>query len=191
MTGSVVGSRYARALVDVVLSTGSQLRPGDAITQLQAVEALLASSPELRAIMDTPAVPGSRKKAVLEQLAVRTGASPLIINFLKVLVDHKRIGILSQIRSAFELLLDEHLGYVRIDVASAAPLDDEQRKQLETEMMQISGKQVRMRTTVDPDLLGGIIARLGSTVYDGSIRGQLETMRRKLTSEAADYKVGI
>jgi F-type H+-transporting ATPase subunit delta len=191
MTGSVVGSRYARALVDVVLSPGSQLRPGDAVTQLQAVEALLASSPELRAIMDTPAVPGSRKKAVLEQLAVRTGASPLISNFLKVLVDHKRIGILSQIRSAFELLLDEHLGYVRIDVASAAPLDDEQRKQLETEMMQISGKQVRMRTTVDPDLLGGIIARLGSTVYDGSIRGQLETMRRKLTSESTDYKVGI
>lgn len=191
MRGSIVGSRYARALVDVVLSSHSPLRPGEAVTQLKAVEDLLASSTELRSIMVTPAVPGSRKKAVLEQLAARTGASPLIVNFLKVLVDHKRLTILSGIREAFELLLDEHLGFVRVDVASAAPLDDEQHKQLATELMQISGKQVRMHTTVDPDLLGGVVARLGSTVYDGSIRGQLEAMRRTLTSESADYKAGI
>lgn len=191
MTGSVVGSRYARALVDAVLSDRSPVRPGEAVTQLKGIEELLASSTELRSILETPAVPDARKKAVLELLARRGGASPLIVNFLKVLVDHKRIGLLSEIRSAFELLLDEHLGYVRVEVASATPLEDHQRKQLEAELMQLSGKQVRMHTTVDPELLGGVVARLGSTVYDGSIRGQLEAMRRQFTSESADYKVGI
>lgn len=191
MTTSVIGSRYARALVDVVLQPNSRLKPGDAITQLKSIEELLHSSPPLRSILITPAVAGSRKKAVLGNLAKQTGADTLILNFLYVLIDHKRIGQLSEIRAAFETLLDEHLGFVRADVRSAAPLDDGQRRAIETELMEKSGKQIRMQTSVDPELLGGVVARIGSTVYDGSLRGQLEAMRRKLTSESADYKAGI
>ena len=191
MTATIVGSRYARALVEVVTAPGSPVKPGEAIAQIKAIEEMIGSSRDLHAVLRTPAVQLSKKKAVIGKLAAMAGLSPLIRNFLWVVLAHKRIAKLTEIREAFEVLMDEHLGFVRAEVTSAAPLEAAQVKRIEAELMRVSGKQVRMATAVDADLLGGAIARIGSTVYDGSIRGQLESMRRKLTSEAFDYKVGI
>ena len=191
MSHSIAGSRYARALVDVVLAPGSGLKPEDATAQLKIVEEWIKGSPDLRSIFITPAVPTSRKRAVLTKLAAEAGLAPMIRNFLCVILDHRRIAQLTEIRQAFETILDEQTGFVSAQVTSATGLDDQQWRAIETELARMTGKRVRMHTMVDPELLGGVMAKVGSTVYDGSLRGQLEGMRHKLMTESTDSKVGI
>jgi F-type H+-transporting ATPase subunit delta len=188
---SAVGSRYARALVDAVMAPGSQVKPADALAQLRSMEQLLADSSDLRAALLTPAIPTSRKRAVIGKLADSLGCARIIRNFFFVLLDHKRIAQLSEIREAFDLLIDEQMGFVRAEVTSAEPLDDRQSAALQAELTRVSGKQIRPHFVVDPSLIGGIRARVGSTMYDGSIRGQIEAMRRQFTKEAVEYKVGL
>src|ERR1700761_4531024 len=117
---SAVAHRYARALVDIVMTPGSPLKPEDALTQLRDVEALIQESPELRTALLTPAIQNSRKRAVMADLLGRIGGSPLVRNFVYVIIDHRRIGVFEEIREAFELQLDERLGFARADVSSAA-----------------------------------------------------------------------
>src|SRR5205085_10314203 len=168
----------ARALVDAVMSPGSGLKPADALAQLRSMEQLLAGSPELRAALVTPAIPTSRKRAVIGKLADSLGSARIIRNFFFVLLDHQRIAQLSEIREAFDLLIDQQMGFVRAEVTSAEPLDEQQSAALQAELTRVGGMQIRPHFAVDPSLLGGVLARVGSTLYDGSIRGQLEGMRR-------------
>jgi F-type H+-transporting ATPase subunit delta len=188
---SAVGSRYARALVDIVMAPGSGVKPADALAQLRSMEQLLKDSGDLRAALLTPAIPTSRKRAVIGKLADSLGCARIIRNFFFVLLDHKRMAQLSEIREAFDLLIDEQMGFVRAEVISAEPLDDRQSAALQEELTKLSGKQIRPHFVVDPSLLGGVLARVGSTVYDGSIRGQIDSMRRQFTKEAVEYKVGL
>lgn len=184
MMVSVVAARYARALADSVLAPGSDLRPADVSAQIQRVEELLASSPELRHVMLSPAVAASKKRSVIGSFAQQLGLSPKVRNFIYVVIDHRRIAELSAIREAFELTVDEQMGFVRADVTSAQPLSESQRGVLESQLNRLTGKRVRMQFATDEALIGGVIARIGSTVYDGSVRGQLETLRRRLTTES-------
>jgi F-type H+-transporting ATPase subunit delta len=181
---SAVANRYARALVDVVMAPGSALKPEDAVGQLRAVDAIFQESLELRTAMLTPAIQNSRKRAVMAKLLERTGGSTLIRNFAYVLIDHRRIAIIGEIRQAFELQLDERLGFARAEVTSAAPLDERLSAGLESELSALTGKRMRLRFDVDPALLGGVVARIGSTVYDGSVRGELRELGRKLAGLA-------
>jgi F-type H+-transporting ATPase subunit delta len=181
---SAVASRYARALVDVVLAPGSALSPEDAVTQLRAVALMVAQSAELRTALLTPAIQASRKRAVIAKLLDGMSASHRIRNFLFVIIDHRRIGILNEIQEAFEVLLDERLGFVRAEVTSATALDEKRSADLESELARLTGKRMRLRFTVDPALIGGMTARIGSTVYDGSVRGQIQQLRRQLTGQA-------
>jgi F-type H+-transporting ATPase subunit delta len=183
---SAVANRYARALVDIVMAPGSALKPEDAVSQLAAIEAVIHESPELRIALLTPAIQNSRKRAVMAKLLERTGASPLIRNFIYVVIDHRRIGVISEIREAFELQLDERLGFVRAEVSSAAPLNEPLSAGLEAELSKLTGKRMRLRFDVDPALLGGVVARIGSTVYDGSIRGELRQLARKMAAQAIE-----
>lgn len=183
---SALANRYARALVEIVLEPGSALKPEDAVAQLGAAGHLLAESAELRIALLTPAIPPSRKRAVMGQLLDELGASPIIRNFIFVVIDHRRIGIFAEIRDAFELVLDERRGFARVEVTSAAPLDERRSATLESELSQLTGKRMRLRFAVDPELLGGATARIGSTLYDGSLRGQLQQLRRRLTEQSAE-----
>ena len=183
---SAVANRYARALVDIVMAPGSALKPEDAVPQLAAIEAVIHESPELRIALLTPAIQNSRKRAVMAKLLERTGASPLIRNFIYVVIDHRRIGVIGEIREAFELQLDERLGFVRAEVSSAAPLNEPLSAGLEAELSKLTGKRMRLRFDVDPELLGGVVARIGSTVYDGSIRGELRQLGRRMASQAVE-----
>lgn len=183
---SAVAHRYARALVDVVLAPGSLLKPDDAVAQLRAVDNILAASAELRTALLTPAIQTSRKHAVMARLIERLGGAPLIRNFVNVIINHRRIGIFSDIREAFEQTLDERRGFVRAEVVSAAPLEQGRSASLESELSRLTGKRMRLRFNVNPDLLGGVLARIGSTVYDGSVRGQLQQLRRRLTEPIAE-----
>jgi F-type H+-transporting ATPase subunit delta len=183
---SAVANRYARALVDIVMTPGSALKPEDALTQLRAVEALIQESPELRIALLTPAIQNSRKRAVMADLLARIGGSPLIRNFVYVVIDHRRIGIMSDIREAFELQLDERMGFVRAEVSSAAPLNEALSAGLESELAKLTGKRMRLRFDVDPALLGGVVARIGSTLYDGSVRGELRQLGKKLAAHSVE-----
>lgn len=177
---TAVASRYARALADAVLAPGSATDARAAVTELKGFQSLIESSPELRNVLLSPAVPAGRKRAVAGALAGRSGVSRLVRNFLFVLIDHRRVPVLSEAIAAFEAHIDERLGVVRADIASAAPLTAGQQEQVRGELAHLTGKQVRCDFKVDPGLLGGVVARIGSTIYDGSVRGQLDSLRSQL-----------
>jgi len=182
---TAVANRYARALAEIVLAPGSPLKPEDAVAQLRAVEQMLSESWELRNALQTPAIQTSRKRAVMGRLLETIQASPLIRNFIFVVINHRRIGMIAGIREAFELQLDERMGFVRAEVTSAAELGLLRQTDIQGELERLTGKQMRLRFAVDAELLGGVTARIGSTVYDGSLRGQLQRLRRELTGQIA------
>lgn len=180
---SAIASRYAKALVDLALAPGSELNAADAAGHMRAFEELYWSSPELEGVLLSPAVPGPRKRAVIDSLTKSLGIPTLIRNFLYVVIDHRRVAELSNIREAFETLLDERTGVVRVDVASAREMKESEREALRNELSLVTGKQVRAQFGVDAALLGGAVAHIGSTIYDGSLKGQLEALRVQLESE--------
>jgi F-type H+-transporting ATPase subunit delta len=104
-------------------------------------------------------------------------------NFLFVLIDHRRIALLGAILHSFELIVDERLGFARAEVSSPRELTEAQRGAINAQLERLTGKRIRMRFAVDPALIGGVVARIGSTVYDGSVRGQLQTLGRRLSTE--------
>jgi F-type H+-transporting ATPase subunit delta len=183
MISSAIASRYAGALVDVVTASASRMDPAEAVTQLRAFGSALDSSVELRHVLASPAVAPARTRQVVRRIAEQLGLVPVIRNFLLILTDHRRAAALDEIIESFELLLDERLGFARAEVQSARDMDERQRAALSAELARLTGKQVRMRFVVDPGLIGGVVARIGSTVYDGSVRGQLDTLGRKLGAE--------
>ena len=183
MTLTAVAARYANALADVVTGPAAAISPQNALAELRAFEAALESSQELREVLATPSVPGNRKKAVIGRIADVLQISRVPRNFLYVLVDHRRIGSLRGIIQQFEQAVDAHLGYTHADVISAGPLSDSQRAALSAQLERLTGKKIRMRAEVDPALIGGAVARIGSTVYDGSVRGRLASLERRLTAE--------
>jgi len=184
MTLSAVATRYAHALADVVTASGSALRAEDAVAQLRAFEAALRSSLELQNALTTPAVPASRKRAVIGRIAAILQLSQIARNFLFVLVDHRRITLLTEIIHSFELVVDERLGFARAEVSAAAELTEPQRTAVNRQLERLTGKRIRARYTVDRELIGGVVARIGSTVYDGSVRNQLDTLERRLGAES-------
>lgn len=188
MTLSAVATRYAHALADVVTGVpsgpGSPLRAEDAVTQLGAFEAALRSSVELTNALTTPAVPPARKRAVVGRIADVLHLSQITRNFLFVLVDHRRIALLPEIIHSFELAVDERLGFARAEVSAASELIEAQRTAVRSQLERLTGKRIRARYAVDAALIGGVVARIGSTVYDGSVRGQLNSLGRRLGAES-------
>jgi F-type H+-transporting ATPase subunit delta len=138
------------------------------------------SSADLRSVLASPAISATRKRLVIKSIASALGASTVIRNFVLVLSDRRRAAALAEVLDAFEKALDARLGFVGAEVRSAFELTDRQREQLSAQLGKLAGAQVRMRFTVDPDLIGGVAARIGSTVYDGSVRGQLAELRERL-----------
>jgi F-type H+-transporting ATPase subunit delta len=180
---SVAAARYGNALAEVVFAPGSGLDARDVVNQLCAFEDLLDASPDLRHVLLSPAVIASKKRAVAGRLAGELGLSPKVRNFLYVVIDHRRMDQISGIREAFQESIDRRLGVVRADVISARELKESERGALETGLSKIANKRVRMEFSVDNSLIGGVVARIGSIVYDGSVRGQLEALRRRLATE--------
>jgi len=177
---SVVAARYANALVDVVLAPNSGVDSVQVIAQLREVQALIDSSAELKSALLSPAVAPARKRAVIQSLTGSLGLLKPVLNFLYVVIDHRRTADFHAIVDGFEILLDERLGYVRADVSTAKELSDSQRANLEAQIAKLAGKKAKLKFSTDPTLVAGVVARVGSTVYDGSVRGQLEQLRTKL-----------
>jgi F-type H+-transporting ATPase subunit delta len=174
---SVVGA-YARAFADVVVS--GKLDSARMLQELRATEALLAESLQLRRVMENPAIPGERKRAVLDAVGRRLGMSRQVRNFIAVIIDHRRLPLLSDILKQVEQELNDRMGVADAQVLSARDLTDAERKLLEAEVGKLTGKLVRARYQQDSSLLGGAVVRVGSTIYDGSVKGQLERIREQL-----------
>jgi F-type H+-transporting ATPase subunit delta len=164
-------------------SSAAQADPAAITAQLRTVDDLIASSNELKIALASPAVTPSRKRAVMARLLVPMNVSAQVRNFLFVVIDHRRVHELKSIIEAFENLADERLGFVRADVSSATEMPEAERKALEAQLSRLAGKKTRLRYTTDPALVAGVVAKVGSTVYDGSVRGQLERLRIKLGSQ--------
>ena len=172
-----IASRFARALADILTSLEAA---DDAVMKLRAFHELQQSSPELRSILASPAVSPRKKKAATGKFADQLGFSTVLKNFMYVLIDHRRTAMLGEILASLETQLDGRRGIVRANVHSARPLDKAQRREIEAALGRTTGKQVLGQYAVDDALIGGLVARVGSVVYDGSVRGQLQAMRSRL-----------
>jgi F-type H+-transporting ATPase subunit delta len=180
---AAVASRYARALVDVVLAPFAAVEPDRVRRDLRGFEQALAASSELSLALESPSISRPRKRAVISRLARLLPMSKVATNFLLVLIDHRRTPQLSGILDAFDKLLDERRGILQAEVVSAGPLDERRQDDLKRRLESMTGKTIGLRLKVDGDLVGGLVVRLGSTVYDGSVRGQLEAIGRQLRAD--------
>lgn len=177
---SAAANRYARALVDVVARPELNLDPSAILAELRSVEELINSSSDLRNVLSSPAVAPSKKRAVMRRLLEPMGLNAKTRNFVYVVIDHRRAGEFALIVEAVEQALDEHLGLVAADIRSAAELSEAQKSRLEAQVTRLAGRQAKLKFSTDPALIAGVVAHIGSTVYDGSIRGQLDRLRTRL-----------
>ena len=175
-----VASTYARAFADVVLS--DHLDAGGSTAQLRAISSLLAESSELRRVWENPAIPAEQKRRVLDVIAERDGISKQVRNLVAVLIDHQRIHFLEPIIAQLEKELDARLGFAEAQITSARVLSDAEKQEFEAQVGKLTGKKVRARYGQDAALLGGAVVRIGSTIYDGSVKGQLERMKEAISS---------
>lgn len=177
-----VASVYARAFADVVLE--KRLDSGRVMAELDSVETLVQSNNELRRVWENPSVPAEQKRGVLDALAGREGFSQPVRNFIAVLIDHRRIPFLEPIVRQVAKEFDERLGFAEAEISTARELSPPERRALESQVEQLTGKRVRAKYTRDVTLIGGAVVRVGSTIYDGSIRGQLMRIREQIVSNA-------
>ncbi len=177
MTLTAISQRYASALVDIVIKSPN---PEESLRALEAFRDLVAGSADLRNALESPAVSPARKRSLIDNLVGRMGIPRTVRNFLLVLSDKGRLTLLGEVTEQFDILLDQRLGFERAEVRSAAELNSVERDQIARELTRVTAKQVRTKFSIDPELIGGVVARVGSTVYDGSVRGQLAQMRRRL-----------
>lgn len=166
--------------MDVVLAQTSTVEPERVAEELKGFQQLLASSPQLSHALSSPSVAPARKRAVVDKLAKQLAVSRPVRNFLLVLIDHRRAGQLPEIVRAFERLMDERLGILQVDVVSARPLTERQQDAFTKGLETATGKRIWLNQSVDDALIGGILARIGSTIFDGSVRGKLAALERRL-----------
>lgn len=175
-----VASTYARAFADVVLK--QRLDADRSIAELRAVATLLSESVELRRVWENPAIPAEQKRAVLDVIAQRDGISRQVRNLIAVLIDHRRTHFFGPIITQLEKELDQRRGFADAEIFSAHAMGDTEKREFEAQIAKLTGKKVRARYAQDASLLGGAVVRLGSTIYDGSVRGQLERIRTALSN---------
>ncbi len=178
MTNRTAAHRYARALFDVARAEK---------TDLEAVERDLAAFAELQdkheslgKLLVNPAVPAPRKRATMEALVKSGGALPVVGKVLVLLAERDRLVLLPEILAAYRDRLLDHQKIVRADVTTAAPLSSERSAAIEKSLARATGKTVRLSTRVDPAIIGGLVARVGGTVYDASVVRQLQRIKQRL-----------
>jgi F-type H+-transporting ATPase subunit delta len=178
MTSRTAATRYARALFDVSVKEGVDLE--DAAAQLGGFADLLRQHDMLGKLLVNPAVPAPRKRATVSELLAHLSMPTVVSKLLLLLAERDRLVILSDIVDAYRQRLLDHANIVRAEVTTATPLPADKAQNIEARLAQATGRGIRLSTRVDPSIVGGIIARVGGTVYDGSISGQLERMKKKL-----------
>jgi F-type H+-transporting ATPase subunit delta len=169
--------RYAAALADVVTARGESREVRE---ELAAWESMTQSNPQLLEVFRHPTIPHEQKRAVLNELLTRSRVSQTTANFLQVLLQNHRLADLSEVNRQFVHELDRRSNVVTAQVTTARPLPQDAQESLRAKLSQMTGRNVRLEFEVDDSLIGGVVTRIGSTLYDGSVRGQLEQVKRKM-----------
>jgi F-type H+-transporting ATPase subunit delta len=177
---ATVTNTYARAFVDVVMDR--KLDAAKILEEAHSVAAMVASSKQLREVWEAPSIPTDEKQKLLDAIAAKAKLSREVRNFVAVLIDHRRITFLGAIVEQFEQGLNQRLGFAVAEITSARDLSDAERRSLESEVEKLTGKKVRASYAKDASILGGATVKIGSTIYDGSVKGQLERMKQALSS---------
>jgi F-type H+-transporting ATPase subunit delta len=177
MSVQTMARRYASALADVVLERGEAL---EVQIELARWEEMLDSSPNLLEVLRNPTITLDKKRDVLNKLIERAVPRQTTVNFLKVLLQNQRLTDLGEINRKFAQTLDERAGMVAATVTTARAVPEHTHQELIGKLALLTGKKVKVGFATDPDLLGGIVTRIGSTVYDGSVRNQLQMIKEKM-----------
>ena len=176
-----VPSTYARAFADVVFA--EHLDAQRAAAGLNRIATLFAESLDLRRVWENPAVPADQKRKLLDAIVQREEIDKPVRNLVAVLIDHRRLPFLPRIVEQLEKELDARLGLAEAQISSARELGADEKRTLEEQIEKTTVKKVRARYGLDPSLLGGAVVRIGSTIYDGSVKGQLEKIREVISNE--------
>jgi len=171
---------YARAFADVVLD--ARLDANRATGGLRRIAKLTAESQDLRRVWENPAVPAEQKRRLLDAIVKREGIEKPVRNLVAVLIDHQRVQFLDRIADQLEKELDARMGFAEAHITSARELADAEKHALEAQVEKVTGKKVRAHFRLDASLLGGAVVRVGSTIYDGSVKGQLERIKDAISS---------
>jgi F-type H+-transporting ATPase subunit delta len=181
MSNRASASRYAKALLEVMIREG---KPEQAEQEVASFADLFERHEELRKAMLNPAVPVPAKRTVMEQLVGRVKPSPPVGKLILLLAERDRLELLPDLLAAYRDRLMDHLQIVRAEVRTAVPLPEDRAAQLQQRLADVTGRRVTMSTSVDPSIIGGVVARIGSTVYDGSVATQLARIKSKLVEQA-------
>ena len=174
-------NRYAKALFDVALEEKADLAQVD--RDLQAVAAMMKASPDLLLNLKRGSVTDEKRQSLMEAVSKAMSISAPVTKMLVLLAKTGKLHFVAELAASYRERLLSHQNIVRADVTSAAPLSPEKARALEESLSKVTGKKVEITATVDPELLGGVVARIGSTVYDGSVKTQLTRMRQELVKQ--------
>jgi F-type H+-transporting ATPase subunit delta len=181
MSLRTVANRYAKALFDVALQENADLAKIE--HDLNDAAEVFAANKDLRQVAIAANLPDANRKALVETVADKLGATTQVRKLLVVLARGRSLNLMPDLASAFSERLLAHQNIVRAEVSSAVPLSEEQTRVLEANLSKVTGKKVELLVSVDPALLGGVVAKIGSTVYDGSVKTQLQRMRQELVGQ--------
>jgi F-type H+-transporting ATPase subunit delta len=171
-------ARYARALLDVAIKESD---PEHAEQELAAFVDVVAQHPDLQRVLANPVVSAADKRALIQQLVERLGLKTPAAKVLLLLAARGRLRLLPDLLDVYRERLMEHLRVVRAEVTTAIPLSPQRVAELQERLASVTGRAVTMTTRVDPSIIGGVITRIGSTVYDGSLAAQLAKVRNRLS----------
>ncbi len=177
---SDIARRYSQALFEIA---GEEKNYETYFDDLEKFSSLLEENENLKEFLFNPIFAREDKKAVVSEIIQKVGVSPISANFLRLLVDKGRISALGEIVDAYQQLMDQALGKARVSVKTAFPLSAELVADVKKTMEGLTKKQVEMVVEEDPSLLGGIVVKIGDTLYDGSIKAQLSKIRELLGEE--------
>lgn len=180
MTTRTAGNRYARALFDTAVAEKSDLEAVE--RELAGFTDLVRGHSTLEHVLLNPAVPAPRKRAAVAALAARAALSPMVGKLLVLLAERDRLIILPELLAAYRQRLLDHQKVVRAEVTTAVAIAPARARAIERSLAQLTGRKVTLATRVDPSIIGGLVARLGGTVYDGSITTQLRKMKQRLVA---------
>lgn len=180
MSSQTVARRYASALADVIIERNEESAVREELT---AWERMILSNPPLLEAFTNPTVPYEQKAKVLNELITRTEVRQTTANFLRILLKNQRLSEIAQVNAKLAQVLDERAGVVSAQVTSARPVADSIKTTLEEKLQLITGKRIRLSFQTDETLLGGIVTQIGSTIYDGSVRTQLQRLGKELAGQ--------
>ena len=173
-------SRYASAFADVV--TANKLDTAAVDNRLTDFLATWQESPELRTFFDNPSISALQKVAILDKLNIQFGMQKELRNLIAVLINNGRIGSIAEVAAAYRRILQEQLGIRPAEIVTARQLSAEEQNSLVAEVAKLAGAKIDPSFTLDKSILGGTVVRIGSTVYDGSVRGRLDRLKEALTA---------